>query len=182
MDINRRGMLALGLGMVLRLPAAAEPVTQGNGVLDALAQTPWIADGKPSRRHVYVVFAPWCPVCKLLFQRTRGARDGVQLRWVAGGSRDDRSINQNLNAVSARSLDMLTRIFLQPGAEFEDLQKNTQAVFSLIRSEGTIKTIAPLVNLTGYPTLIFPDRGGGIQAISGLPRDLDALFALVGSA
>jgi hypothetical protein len=182
MEIRRREILALGLGLLLPLPAFAEPVIQGKAALEALFQAPWIADGAASQRHAYVVFAPWCPVCKLLFQRTRGARDGVQLRWVAGGSRDDRAINQNLNVLSNRSLDMLTRIFLQPGAEIADLQKNTQALLTLVRSEGAIKTIAPMVNLTGYPTLIFPDRGGGVHAIAGVPHDLDALFAQVGSA
>jgi hypothetical protein len=187
MGISRRGILTLGLGMLLPLRAMAEPVSQGpisqgKDVLDALSLAPWIADGAESRRHAYVVFAPWCPVCKILFQRTRGARDGVQLRWVAGGSRDDRSTNQNLNVVSNRSLDMLTRIFLEPGAEIADLQKNTQALLTLVRSEGAIKTVAPKINLTGYPTLIFADRGGRVQAIAGVPHDLDALFAQVGSA
>ncbi|CAA7626046.1 hypothetical protein MCP1_510001 [Candidatus Terasakiella magnetica] len=77
----------------------------------------------PSRRHVYVVFAPWYPVCKLLFQRTRSARDGVQLRWVAGGNRDEHATNQNLNVLGSRSLDALSRVFRQEPLVHRFIQK-----------------------------------------------------------
>ena len=181
MEFNRREALALGLAMMLPVPALSEQVAPGDDVLSTLSFVPWIGDGPTSRRHVYVVFAPWCPVCKVLFQRTRGDRDGVQLRWVASGSRDDRAINQNLNAVTSRSLDMLTRIFLQPEAEIEDLQTNTQALLALALSEGTVKTIKPKINLTGYPTLIFPDGRGGTHVITGVQKDLGTMFLQVGA-
>ncbi len=181
MTINRRKALALGLGMMLSFPALASETAPENEVLNALSQAPWIGDGPRSKRYVYVVYAPWCPVCKLLYQRTREGRLDIQLRWVASGSRNDRAINQNLNAVSSRSLGMLARIFLQPDAEIEDLQQNTQALMALALSEATVKTIAPKINLTGYPTLIFVDRKGALQVIAGVPRDLDGVFAQVGA-
>lgn len=183
MKISRRKAMGLGLAMMLPFPAFASQTTPADQeVLNALSMAPWIGDGPRSHRHVYVVYAPWCPVCKLLFQRTRENRADIQLRWIASGSRDDRAINQNLNAVFNRSLGMLSRIFLQPEAEIEDLHKNTQALMALALSEGTVKSIAPKINLTGYPTLIFVDRNGAMQVIAGVPKDLDVVFAMVGAA
>ncbi|OAN46102.1 hypothetical protein A6A04_20760 [Paramagnetospirillum marisnigri] len=175
MNIDRRAALAMGLGMLLPVPAFASPTAEMETLL---AETPWVGDGEPSRRHVYVVFAPWCPVCKLLFQRTRSARDGVQLRWVAGGNRDDHAINQNLNVVSDRSLDALARVFRQEA--MEDLTKNLPAVLRLTQSDMAIKEMAKRINFIGYPTLIFADSRGELQSIAGVPADLDAVFAQVG--
>ncbi len=176
MNIDRRAALAMGIGMLLPVPAFATPAAEMETLL---AETPWVGDGEPSRRHVYVVFAPWCPVCKLLFQRTRSARGGVQLRWVAGGNRDDRAINQNLNIVSNRSLDALARVFRQE--PMEDLTKDVPAVLRLTQSDMAVKEMAKRIEFIGYPTLIFVDGRGELKSIAGVPADLDAVFAQVGA-
>ncbi len=175
MNIDRRSVLAMGLGMLLPVPALASPAAEMDTLL---SEAPWVGDGEPSRRHVYVVFAPWCPTCKLLFQRTRSARGGVQLRWVAGGSRDERAINQNLSIVSKRSLDALAGVFRQEPVE--DMTKDVQAVLRLTLSEMQIKEMAKRIKFIGYPTLIFADSRGELQSIAGVPADLDAVFAQVG--
>ncbi|TAN63496.1 MAG: hypothetical protein EPN20_09565 [Magnetospirillum sp.] len=176
MNLNRRAVLTMSLGMMLPIPARAAAPSE---LEILLSKAPWVGDGEPGRRHVYVVFAPWCPVCKLLFQRTRAARGGVQLRWVAGGSRDDHTLNQNLNVVGSRSLDVLTRVFQQ--SPVEDMSKDGAALVRLAMSEMTIKEMAKQINFIGYPTLVFTDGKGEVQSVAGVPGDLDALFARVGA-
>lgn len=175
MNIDRRAVLAMGLGMLLPVPAFASPAAEMETLL---SETPWIGDGEASRRHIYVVFAPWCPVCKLLFQRTRSARDGVQLRWVAGGNRDERAINQNLNIVRNRSLEALASVFRQDLVE--DMTKDLPAVLRLTQSEMAIKEMAKRIEFVGYPTLTFVNGRGELRSIAGVPADLDAVFAQVG--
>lgn len=175
MPIDRRAVLTMGLGLLLPIPAFASPAAEMETLLSA---APWVGDGETSRRHAYVVFAPWCPVCKLLFQRTRSARDGVQLRWIAGGNRDERAINQNLNVVRNRSLEALASVFRQD--PLEDLTKDVPAVLRLTQSDMAIKEMAKRINFVGYPTLIFADGRGELQSIAGVPADLDAVFAQVG--
>jgi thiol-disulfide isomerase/thioredoxin len=176
MNLSRRATLAMSLGLLLPVPAFATPAAE---LETLLSEAPWIGDGESSRRHVYVVFAPWCPTCKLLFQRTRSARGGVQLRWVAGGNRDDRAINQNLNIVASRSLDALASVFRQE--PMEDLTRNMPAVLRLTQSEMAIKEMAKRIEFIGYPTLIFVDGRGELKTIAGVPADLDAVFAQVGA-
>lgn len=175
MTIDRRAVLTMSLGMLLPVPAFATPAAEMETVL---SEAPWVGDGEPSRRHVYVVFAPWCTVCKLLFQRTRSARDGVQLRWVAGGSRDEHAMNQNLAVVGSRSLDTLARVFRQEPVE--DMTKDMQAMLRLTLSEMQINEMAKRIKFIGYPTLIFADSRGELKSIAGVPADLDAVFAQVG--
>lgn len=176
MNLSRRATLAMSLGLLLPVPAFATPAAE---LETLLSEAPWIGDGESSRRHVYVVFAPWCPTCKLLFQRTRSARGGVQLRWIAGGNRDDRAINQNLNIVAGRSLDALASVFRQE--PMEDLTRNMPAVLRLTQSEMAIKEMAKRIEFIGYPTLIFVDGRGELKTIAGVPADLDAVFAQVGA-
>ncbi|WP_146747807.1 thioredoxin fold domain-containing protein [Paramagnetospirillum kuznetsovii] len=176
MNIDRRAILAMGLGMLLPVPAFASPAAEMEALL---SESPWVGDGEPSRRHVYVVFAPWCPVCKQLFQRTRSTRGGVQLRWIAGGNRDEHAINQNLTVVSNRSLEALARVFRQEPVG--DLTKDGPAVLRLTQSEMAIKQMAKRINFVGYPTLIFADGQGELKSIAGVPADLDAVFAQVGA-
>jgi thiol-disulfide isomerase/thioredoxin len=176
MTLDRRAVLAMALGLMLPGPAWAAAPAELEAIL---SQAPWVADGDSGRRHVYVVFAPWCPVCKVLYQRTRSGRGGVQLRWIAGGSRDDHTLNQNLNIVASRSLDVLGRVFQQ--APMEDMSKDRGAVMRLAQSDKAIRDMARRIEFTGYPTLVFTDARGELRSIAGVPRDLDALFSQVGA-
>jgi hypothetical protein len=57
-------------------------------LLDNLYNLAWIPDGSPWRNHIYVISAPWCPVCKRFFNQTRSLVSRVQLRWIPAGSVD----------------------------------------------------------------------------------------------
>jgi thiol-disulfide isomerase/thioredoxin len=178
MKLSRRTALASGLAAFLPIPclAAAQDATAR---IDAiLSHAPWIADGRPSQRYVYVLFAPWCPYCKVLFVETRRGHDSIQFRWIAGGSRDAMSMNQNLNAVSRRSTDVLAGIFRH--ATLDNLLSDDTAKALLARSESTIEEISARLSVTGYPTLIFADRRGEVRTLGGVPDDLDEFFARVG--
>ncbi|CAA7618629.1 exported hypothetical protein [Candidatus Terasakiella magnetica] len=176
MNLTRRAALAMTLGMALPIPAWASASSDMEALL---SEAPWIGDGESSPRHIYVVYAPWCPVCKMLFQRTRSGRGGVQLRWIAGGARDDHTMNQNLNVVASRSLDTLTRVFRQE--PMEDMSKNGSALIRLAMSAMAIKEMAKRIEFTGYPTLIFVNGRGELKSIAGVPGNLDAVFAAVGA-
>lgn len=177
MNLNRRSALALALGLGMTLPVKGLSASSPD-LESLLSQAPWIGDGATSRRHAYVLFAPWCPFCKTLFQRTRAARDGIQLRWVAGGSRDETSRNRNLAIVGTRSLEVLSRVFRQEPVD--DYRADSAAAARLAQSEATIREVAKQIEFIGYPTLVFTDARGLAKSIGGVPDDLDAVFAQVG--
>src|SRR5690606_6800145 len=52
------------------------------GLMDAVENAIWAADGKPASKAVYVVYSTDCAWSKRLFDETRALAGNVQLRWI----------------------------------------------------------------------------------------------------
>ncbi len=100
-DLSRRlflsataigGLASCVAGLGRPTSTTAPPITPTeNDPLQLLDNAPWIPDGTPSTKQLYVIGAPWCPGCHTLFQSSRKWTREVQLRWIQLAPRDARS-------------------------------------------------------------------------------------------
>jgi hypothetical protein len=147
----------------------------------------WIADGPPSDRQLYVIFAPWCSRSRSLYFATRKRTSGVQLRWVVAGVASPEENQKIVALAQTRSPEMLRAVFEgQSGItprRFNGLMLNYEQILVVGISElladfpeiivgSGESTPSGLASsngvVTSYPTLAWHD-GSVLQAFRGLP-------------
>ncbi|MFT3763459.1 MAG: hypothetical protein QM761_12815 [Pseudoxanthomonas sp.] len=168
------------LALPIALPAAA--VDRGKqltitrkehaaGLLDAVENAAWAADGQAAQKPVYVVYSTECPWSKKLFEDTRALAGKVQLRWIpaAGGGAPDVVALRNGDAVAAAFAGRRARVDDAARAQ-RRVTYNVGVMDSInyqLRGYDNSKTFA-------FPTLVYR-TAQGVRVVAGNPKNLAAL-------
>jgi thiol-disulfide isomerase/thioredoxin len=156
-------------------------------LLAALDNSIWVADGTAAEKQIYVIAAPWCPVCRELYQRSRGLAKQVQFRWVEMDPRDAKSADYLAEAASGENSGVLEHMYVSkrqpPHAEarFRDnvIRYNflvSAAIDSIVND--LLRAQQPQNPEQGFPTLIWLSEGG-VRVQSGLSESLDPVVRSV---
>lgn len=142
-------------------------------VISTVYDLAWIPDGNSRQRCAYVIFAPWCPVCKDLYRASRSWENDVQLRWIPSGTLDQRSLAHNATLASSRSLQALNQLFTTGSLPSPRIDSQ----FSIDLNEGVIFSLEKAITkITGrpyaYPTVIY-ESATGPAGFAGLPQDAE---------
>jgi len=176
--LTRRQILPIAAAAVA-LPSLWRGAAAATGeapLVDSLFNLAWIADGSPWQKHLYVLFAPWCPYCKALFHDSRGLVSGLQIRWIPAGSRDEKSRKYNVALARSRDVKVLNELFTTGAIadvtvpSFDSIDLNEGVIFS--QSQELDRLIG---RSYGFPTLVYPGKDG-IVAMSGAPDDVGTLL------
>ena len=146
------------------------------GLMDAVENAIWAADGKPASKAVYVVYSTDCAWSKRLFDETRALAGNVQLRWipVAGttaasvvAGRDSASVGNAFAGRVSRAADAKA----QRGVAYN--QGVMDSITYQLRPYDRSKTFA-------FPTLVYRS-GKSVKVVAGNPPNLATLAAEVAS-
>lgn len=146
-------------------------------ILNILHELNWIPDGKNNSRVVYIIAAPWCPVSKALYDKTRLLTGDIQFRWVMVGANDNNSSLINRSLSFTRDQKKLNSLFTT--GSVPQINDNTAVEADKINILGFDVIKLSLDKLygktTGYPTLVFYN-GSGISVFSGIPSNLNTVL------
>ena len=150
-------------------------------LLAALESSYWIAVSGPHPKKVYVLAAPWCPVCRQLHKTLSPASPDIEYRFVltAPRSQADRSENWTCRLLagahgSRRGLWPWSR-WQGPGTPAETYADGlNDALWTAINPSLQARSAQPI----GLPVLVFPSSGR-LRVVAGMPHDLAALSASV---
>lgn len=187
-----------------RTANSAEPMTEAyramsaeDRVLHNLDNSLWTSDGKPSARHLYVLYAPWCPASKQLFMSTRDMPDDVEIRWLpVGGGPDEASRNRVDLLARSRSLGNLERALAKgslsaPARGSESVVSYQETAMSavsdlvkakprvVVKGAGAVSKPVTETTTLGYPTIVWMGDDG-LHIRSGAPSRADFLSIVKG--
>lgn len=155
-------------------------------VLHNLDNSLWTSDGKPSARHLYVLYAPWCPASKQLFLTTRDKPDDVEIRWVpVGAGPDEVSRNQVDFLARSRTFGSLEKAMAKgglaaPKRASENVASYQESAMSAVsdvvgtkpkvfaQGDGSMSKPVTERTVIGYPTLVWMGPEG-LRVLSGAP-------------
>lgn len=128
----------------------------------------WIPDGPENSKYVYIIAAPWCPICKMLYEQTRGLNTKVQFRWIMSGGRDSNSklINEVLSFT--RDPELLKKYYTTGVIAGNKNDVSWIIAESNMVSVGSIK---PGLRYSGFPAIIF-FNGQNLTVFNGVPAQL----------
>ena len=191
MHLNRRSFLvaagAVGAS-ALPWPAAAASDYAMNvdeeALWDQLARrSVYVRDGVSSRV-LYVIYAPWSPACRNLYEATRNREQDVELRWVPVAPNGDDAAAYLVDACFTLAPSSLK-------AAFEKQRVMNDASKAFRQNAGIYQTYTTdaighaytkvLKHAPGYPFLIGRKVGGPFIYYEGIPRDIDKFLSQVSS-
>jgi hypothetical protein len=169
--LRRRTFLTTGVASGLCAASRAGAEGSGSDLLAALYDLSWVADGRSDAHQAYVIYAPWCPVCKHLYRVSRSLVGNLQLRWVPSGTRDERSRMNNERIATSRDHRQLDQLFSTGDASGSGNRFAVDFNESVIYAEtGAINGV--LGSQYGYPTVVYR-TAGGVRAFAGVPEDFE---------
>ncbi|XID75883.1 thiol:disulfide interchange protein DsbG [Alkanindiges sp. WGS2144] len=144
-----------------------------------LSKTTWIADGsKQAKQIVYVFSDPNCPYCHQFWQKVRPWVDNnqIQVRHIMVGILREDSAGKAAALLSAKDPTSAFKAFnsavdyrtaIKPLVNVPaDIQSQLNKNLQLMASYGIYST----------PAIIWQDKKGRLQAMSGLPKDINSIF------
>jgi thiol-disulfide isomerase/thioredoxin len=172
----------MGGWSAVRAAEQAHPAVKTEAeLLAALDNGLWIADGKPSEKQIYVLAAPWCGVCRSLYQRAGRYNDRVQFRWIEIEAKDQSAEDSVAEAATRRDVSVLQRIYetkeapprSDPGIRENAVRCNLAVERA---TEDILKRLARArgEDENGLPTLIWLTKDG-VSISVGVPQRLDRL-------
>ena len=131
----------------------------------AIEDLPWISAGGPSEYPVYVLYAPWCPVCKQFTQDLEDKKisPNVEFGWIGCSPQNANESLLISTAVKNRDYSVIKTGFLKGAPAFNALPQNYIERCISPGLIGLIKRIA-------FPFFIYED-GGRIVYRSGAAPD-----------
>ncbi|MBK1623091.1 twin-arginine translocation signal domain-containing protein [Afifella marina] len=160
-------------------------------VYDNLSRALWASTNRQSQKAAYVIAAPWCGVCRALYQAIREQAPDCDFRFVW---QNDRSELQIKIAYSTYFHDGDNQLI-----PYQNNEPKTEGVSTAQLdltsgiNETTISSVGPYIRPFvsggggsstgfgwGYPTIIYKSQGR-IKAVTGLPPDMAALVASIDS-
>lgn len=152
-------------------------------LLMELDNAPWIADGAPSDRHIYISFAPWSADSRELFFKLRQRPEHIQIRWLpaSGGRKSAFNIVRELSVT--RDFQRLEQLFEQGYLHSPDSSLNSFAVRVGVYADDLRRALEQYTQRQrrgglGFPTLIIP-ASYGVEIFSGVPESLEELYGQV---
>lgn len=146
-------------------------------VLRAIESTYWIPLSEPKKRKVYVIAAPWCPICRGLSNRLAATPSDIEFRFVIAAPKSANERARVGRALIEKSPEALKRLYFDkrspgrppaPGEAFADGYNDP--IWTAYAPE--LQRIAG--STIGLPTLVYL-KAGRLHVQSGDPADIAAL-------
>lgn len=146
-------------------------------VLQAIETMYWIPLSGPNKRKVYVIAAPWCPICRKLSGRLAETPTDIEFRFILTAPKSSSERARVGRALIERTRDGLRTLYQKKGAAtFEPSPPEkfadgyNDAIWTAIG--GDLQRIAGTA--IGFPTLVYM-KNGRVHVQIGEPADLGAL-------
>ncbi|MGO9173931.1 MAG: hypothetical protein ACLP7P_18480 [Rhodomicrobium sp.] len=163
-------------------PAQAQGIAYSDAeLLAALENSYWIALSEPRPKKIYVLAAPWCPVCRQLHKTLSAQSSDVEYRFILTAPRSPSDRVKIGQAAFSRAAAALDEVYSRgtdagrkatPAGTFADGLND--ALWTAINPSLQARLGQPI----GLPVLVFLSSGH-LRAVAGLPSDLAALAASV---
>lgn len=171
-------VLALCALTLAASPARAQDVSYSDDELfAALENSYWIAATAPNPKKVYVLAAPWCPVCARLHAMLAQSPPGAEYRFILTAPHSQADRVKIGRAAFSRAPAALAKVYGRAPDGQEPLTPAeayagglNEALLTAIKSSLKTRSPRPL----GVPLLVFRSSGQ-LRIIPGFPADLAAL-------
>ncbi len=182
MQFLRPAFIALMLGAwtIAAGPAQAQGLAYSDAeLLAALENSYWIAMSAPRPKQVYVLAAPWCPICRRLHQTLTEQPSDVEYRFVLTAPRSQSDRVMIGHAAFSRSAAALDDVYgrgadiqrsATPAETFADGLND--ALWTALNASLQARSDRPI----GLPLLVFLSSGR-LRVLAGMPPDFAALSA-----
>lgn len=141
------------------------------GIMDAVENAAWAADGQAAQKQVYVVYNTDCAFSQRFFQETRGLVGKVQFRWIpVYGAEAPDVVNLRTGSSVADAFANRRSPAGDAATARRRLDYNLGVQNSLnyqLRGYDNSRTFA-------YPTLVYR-TANGVKVVAGSPKNLGAL-------
>lgn len=163
--------------------AHAEAISYtGAQILDALDASFWIGADKPKPKHVYVLVAPWCPVCKSQHKDLAAQSGDIEFRFVLTAPKSPAERDQLGRVTAARSAAALNAIYTT-GPKFAAAALTPAETFASGYNDALWTALNPALQLRstqtiGFPTFVYAS-GGKAKVLVGSLGSKETLTAAV---
>jgi hypothetical protein len=167
--------------------AQAQTATYSNAeLLAALESSYWIAASGPHPKKVYVLAAPWCPVCRQLHKTLSQQSPDIEYRFILTAPRSQSDRAKIGHAAFSRAPAALDEVYGRgadaqgPGTPAEAYADGlNDALWTAINPSLQARSAQPI----GLPVLVF-SSAGRLRMIAGMPSasGLAALSSSVDAA
>jgi len=163
-------------------PALAQGLAYSDAeLLAALENSYWIAVSAPGPKKVYVLAAPWCPICRQLHKALSEHAFNAEYRFILTAPRSQSDRVKIGHAAFSRAAAALDEIYgrgadgqwaAAPAETYAD--GFNDALWTAINPALQARSAQPI----GLPLLVF-SSSGRLRVLAGMPSDLAALSASV---
>jgi hypothetical protein len=162
-----------------------------DSVFNNLSRAMWASTNRKASKAAYVIAAPWCGVCRALYQAVVAQAPDCDFRFVW---QNDRTEQQTKIVYSTYFHDGDNQLVPYELGK-PQVEGVTEAQFNLAAgiNESTISSVGPHIRPFvsggggsrtgfgwGYPTIVHKAKGV-VKAVTGMPPDLAALVASIDS-
>ncbi len=178
------GLMLAGLTFAIGAARAQNIAYSDGELLAALESSYWIALSGPCPKKVYVLVAPWCPVCRQLHKTLSQTSPDIEYRFVLTAPRaasDRARIGRAAFSRMPAALDgaygpgTAAQAPATPAEVYADGLND--ALWSAINPALQARSAQPI----GLPVLVFPSSGR-LRVVAGIPSDLAGLSSSVDPA
>jgi hypothetical protein len=182
------GVGSASLSQDLNLPlndnAPATAVKSPAALLAALDDSPWIADGKPNDKQIYVIAGPCCGYSQALYEKSRELTSSVQFRWIEMAPTNKAKclgyLGQSAGSRDNSILEDMYRTMAQPTPVSASVHDN--AIRLSIALE---KAVIPIIlyldpehhTSLNYPTVVWLSKDG--VRVAQRPADISSILESV---
>jgi hypothetical protein len=150
-------------------------------LLAALENSYWISLNGPHEKKVYVLAAPWCPVCRALHRTLTQSSQAIEYRFILTAPRTQADRVKVGRAAFSRKPSSLDAIYGSssgpegPPTPAEEFAGGfNDALWTAINAALEARSTKPF----GFPALVFL-QSARVRVIAGLPADFSALAASI---
>jgi hypothetical protein len=150
-------------------------------LLAALENSYWIAASSPRSKKVYVLAAPWCPVCRKLHKTLSRQSPDIEYRFILTAPRSPADRLKIGRAAFARTAAALDEVYSR-GADAQARATPAEAyadglndaLWTAINPALQARSAQPI----GLPVLVF-QSSGRVRALPGMPSSFETLSSSV---
>jgi hypothetical protein len=164
-------LTALILPLVAHAHVLVTDPVRGERLMTAVENALWVPDGTAADRPVYVIYSTQCGFSRQLFERTRAANPGLQLRWIAAAALGaDQVVSVRDTATMAAAFAGAAGRPADPGFGARGVAYNYAVMNGAnhhLRQFGRGQSFQ-------FPTLIYR-TAAGVRIVIGMPDDLSGI-------
>ncbi|MEQ1695726.1 MAG: hypothetical protein ABL901_07785 [Hyphomicrobiaceae bacterium] len=157
-------------------------------LLAALENSYWIGSDPPKRKHVYVLVAPWCPICRqqhkaLTAKDLTGKAAEIEFRFILTAPKTPAERDQLGRVTAARSASALEAIYQAPARQSVAAPLTAAELFASGYNDALWAAINPALQkrtpqTIGFPAFVYAS-GGKAKVVVGDLGDKDTLASAV---